>query len=100
MNNILTANGLPTFKMGNVTSPTSFPPTPTDTTALNTQSTFTPTSPNKPSTASSEDHSATKATVFKKVQTKKPTKENISELLMLVRNCKNSCLLNNNLIEF
>ena len=67
--------------MGNVTPTTSFPPTPTDTTALNTQSTFSPSSPNKPSTASSEDYSASKATVFKKKQTKKKTKENISELL-------------------
>ena len=56
---------------------------PTDTTSLNTQSTFTPSSLDKPSTASSEDHSASKATVFKKKQTKKPTEENISELLSL-----------------
>ena len=81
LNSLLAANGLPSFKMGNVTPPTSFPPTPTDTTSLNTQSTFTPSSPDKPSTATSEDHSASKATVFKKKQTKKPTKENISELL-------------------
>ena len=81
LNSLLTANGLITFKMGIVTPPTPFPPTPTDTTSLNTQSTFTPSSPDKPSTASSEDHSASKATVFKKKQTKKTTKENISELL-------------------
>ena len=37
--------------------------------------------PDKPSTALSEDHSASKATVFKKKQTKKPRKENMSELL-------------------
>ena len=67
--------------MGNVSPPTYFPPTPTDTTSLTTQSTFTPSSPDKPSTASPEDHSASKATVFKKKQTKKPSKENISELL-------------------
>ena len=67
--------------MGKVTPPTFFPPTPTDTTSLTTQSTVTPSSPDKPSTASPEDHSASKATVFKKKQTKKPTKENISELL-------------------
>ena len=78
LNSLLTANGLPTFKMGNVAPPTSFPPTPTDTTSLTTQSTFTPSSPDKPSTASPEDHSASKATVVKKKQTKKPTKENIS----------------------
>ena len=81
LNSLLTANGLSTFKMGNVTPPTSFPPTPTDITSLTTQSTFTPSSPDKPSTASSEDHSASKTTVFKKKQTKKPTKENISKLL-------------------
>ena len=67
--------------MGNVTPPTSFPPTSTDTTSLNPKSTFTPLSPDKPSTASAEDHSASTATVFKKKQTRKPTKENISELL-------------------
>ena len=78
---MLTANGLPTFKMGNVTPPKSFPPSPTDTTSLTTQSTFTPSLPDKPSTALPEDHSALKATVFKKKQTKKLTKENISELL-------------------
>ena len=66
LNSLLTANGLPTFKRVNVTPPTSFPPNLTDTTSLNTQSTFTPSSPDKPSTASSEDHSASKATVFKK----------------------------------
>ena len=66
LNCLLTANGFPTFKMGNVTPPTSFPLTPTDTTCLNTQSTFTPSSPDKPSTASPEDHSASKATIFKK----------------------------------
>ena len=73
-NSLLTANSLPTLNMGNVTRPTSFPPTSTDNSSLNTQSTFAPTSPDKPSTASSEDHSASKATVFKKKQTKKPTK--------------------------
>ena len=51
LNSLLTANGLPTFKMGNVILPTSFPPTPTDTTSLNIQSTFYPLSPDKPSTA-------------------------------------------------
>ena len=72
MNSLLPANGLPTFKMGNVTPPTSFPPTPTDTSSLNTQFTFTPSSPSKPLTASSEDlHSSSKATVFKKKQTNK-----------------------------
>ena len=77
----LHANFLLTFKIGNVTPPTCFPPTPTDTTSLTTQSTFTPSSPDKLSTASLEDHSASKATVFKKKQAKKATKENISELL-------------------
>ena len=71
VNFLLTANGLPYFKMGNVTSPTSFPPTPTDTSSLNTQSTFTPSSPDKPFTASSQDHSASNATVFKTKQTNK-----------------------------
>ena len=66
LNSPLTANGLPTFEMGNA-PPTSFPPTPTDTTSLNTQSTFTPSSPDKPSTAVPEDHSALKATVSKKI---------------------------------
>ena len=67
LNSLLTANGLPTFKMGHVTPPTSFPPTPTDISSLNTQSTFTPSLPGKPSIASSEDiHSASKATAFKK----------------------------------
>ena len=66
--------------MSNVTPPTSFPPTPTDITSVTTQSTFTPSSPDKPSTASPENHSASKATVFKKKK-KKATKENISELL-------------------
>ena len=42
VNSFLTANGLPNFKMGNVTPPTSFPPTPTDTSSLNTQSAFNP----------------------------------------------------------
>ena len=82
LNSLLTANGLPTFKMGNVTPPTSFQPIPTDISSLNTESTFTPSLRGKPSTASSEDlHSASKVTAFKKKQTKKPTKENISELL-------------------
>ena len=36
LNPLLTANGLPTFKMGNVTLPTSFPHTSTDTSSLNT----------------------------------------------------------------
>ena len=52
-----------------VTPPTSFPPTST----LNwhpifkySQSTFNPSSSDKPSTALSENHSASKATVFKK----------------------------------
>ena len=67
LSSLLTANGLPTFNRGNVTPPTSFPPTATDTSSLNTQSTVTPSSTGKPSTASSEDlHSAAKATVFNK----------------------------------
>ena len=81
LNSLLTANGLPTFKMVNVTSPTSFPPTPADTSSSNTQSTFTPSSPDTPSTASSEDHPTSKATVFKKNKTNKTTEKNISELL-------------------
>ena len=77
LNYILTANSLPTLKMGNVTPPTSFPPTTTDASSLNTQSTLTPSSPPKPSTASPEDlHSASKATVFKKITNQKTNKRN------------------------
>ena len=66
--------------MGNVSPPTSFPPTSIDIASL-TQSTSTPSLPDKPSTASSEDNSATIVTIFKKKHTKKPTKENLSELV-------------------
>ena len=67
--------------MGNVTPPMSFPPSSADTSSLNTQSTFTPSSPDKPSTASSEDHSASNAIVARKNKQKTTTKVNISDLI-------------------
>ena len=53
LNSLLVANGLPQFKMGNVTPPSSVPSTSTDSASLNTQSTSTqsPSLPDKPSTA-------------------------------------------------
>ena len=77
LNSLLTANGLPTFKMGNVTRPR---PShlPQLTLSLTTQSTFTPSSPDKPSTASPEDHLASKATVFKKKTNQKANKKKYS----------------------
>ena len=42
LNALLVANGLPQFKMGNVTPPSSFPSTSTDPGSLPTQSTSTP----------------------------------------------------------
>ena len=74
LNFLVTANGQPTFKMDNLI-PLSFPPTSIDTSSLNAQSTSTPSSPDKPSTASSEHHSASIATIFKKKYTTKPTNE-------------------------
>ena len=68
LNSLLVANGRPQFKMGNVISPLSFPSTSTDAASLNTHSTSTP-SPSlrdKPSTASTDDHSAPPATIYKK----------------------------------
>ena len=64
----LVANGLPQFKIGNVTPPSSFPSTSTDSASLNTQSTSTPSPwlPDKPSTASTDDHSAPPATIYRK----------------------------------
>ena len=73
----------PQFKMGNVTPPSSFPSTSTDFASLNTQSTSTP-SPSlrdKPSTASTDDHSALPTTIYKKKNCRKPTKKNLSELI-------------------
>ena len=64
--------------MSNVTQPSSFPPTSTDTSSLNTQSTFTPSSNDKPATDSSKDHSVSKASLQEK---KNPTKKNISNLI-------------------
>ena len=68
LNSLLVANGLRQFKMGNVTPPSSFPSTSTDSAYLNTQSTSTPSPslPDKPSTASTDDHSALPATIYKK----------------------------------
>ena len=56
LNTPLSANCLPTFKIFNVTPPSSFPSTSSDNSSINTQSTSTPSPPEKPSTASSEDH--------------------------------------------
>ena len=59
LNSLLVANGLPQLKMRNVSPPSYFPPTSTDCASLDTQSISTP-SPSlrdKPSTASSDDHS-------------------------------------------
>ena len=47
LNPLLVANGLPQFKMDNVSPPSSFPPNSTDSASLNTQSTSTP-SPSLP----------------------------------------------------
>ena len=68
LNSLLAANGLLQFKMGNVTPLSSFPSTWTDSASLNTQSTSTPSPslPDKPSTASTDDHSAPPATIYKK----------------------------------
>ena len=69
--------------MCNVTPPSSFQSTSTDFASLYTQSTSTP-SPSlldKPSTASTVDHSALPATIYKKKHCRKPTKENLSELI-------------------
>ena len=59
------------------------PSTSTDSAILNTQSTSTPSPslPDKPSTASTDDHSAPPATIYKKKNCRKPTKENLSELI-------------------
>ena len=69
--------------MGNVTAPLSIPSTSTDSASLNTQSTSTPSPslPDKPSTASTDDHSAPPATIYKKKNCWRPTKENLSELI-------------------
>ena len=69
LNSLLVANGLPQFKMGNVTPPSSIPSTSTDSASLNTQSTSTPSPslPDKPSTALTDDHSAPPATIYKKI---------------------------------
>ena len=69
--------------MGNVSPPSSFQPTSTDPAALNTQSTSppSPSLPDKPSIASSDDHSVPPATNFKKKKGRKPTMENLSELI-------------------
>ena len=69
--------------MGNVTPPSSIPSTSTDSASLNTQSTSTPSPslPDKPSTASTDDHSAPPATIYKKKNCKRPTKKNLSELI-------------------
>ena len=83
LNSLLVANGLPQFKMGNVTPPSSVPSTSTDSVSLNTQSTSTP-SPSlldKPSTASTDDHSAPPATIYKKKPGRTPTNKNLSELI-------------------
>ena len=68
--------------MGNVTPPSSFPSTSTQSASLNTQSTSipSPSLPDKPSTASTDDHSAPPATIYKK-NCRTPTKENLSELI-------------------
>ena len=81
LNSLLVANGLPQFEVGNVTQPSSFPSTSTNFASLNTQSTSTPSPslPDKPSTASTDDHSALPATIYTKK--KYQTKENISELI-------------------
>ena len=81
LNSLLTANGLPTFKMGKVTPPKSFPPTSTDTSSFNTQSIFTPSWPDKPSTATSENHLTSIKLQLYQEKTNKKTKKNISELL-------------------
>ena len=67
LNSLLVANGLPQFKMGNASPPSSFPTTSTDSASLNTQSTSTPSPllPDKRKTVSS-DHSAPPATIYKK----------------------------------
>ena len=69
--------------MGNVTPPSSFPSTSTDSASLNTQSTSTPSPslPDKPSTALTDDNSAPPATIYKKKNCRKPTKENLSEFI-------------------
>ena len=68
--------------MGNDTPPSSFPSTPTDTASLNTQSTSTPlpSLPDKPSTASINDHSL-RQQKFTRKKCRKLTKENLSELI-------------------
>ena len=69
LNSLLVANGLPQFKMGNVTPPSSrLPSTSTDSASLNTQSTSTPSPslPDKPSTVSTDDYSSVPATIDKK----------------------------------
>ena len=80
LNSLPVANGLPQSKMGNVTPSSSFPSTSTDSVSLNTQSTspISPSLPDKPSTASTDDHSAT---IYKTKKCRKPTKENLSVLI-------------------
>ena len=72
LDSLLVAKGLPQFSMGNISPPSSFSPTSTDSASLNTQSTSTPSPslPDKPSTASSDDHSAPPARIYLKKRQK------------------------------